>query len=246
MPNPRPANKYRATARAAAATAEPSTSALLWPGTWHAEDRLDRSSAYSYTCGACGRCCRDKLIQVNPYEVALLAEQLGLSTTQCIEQHLEGVYLRRQPDGRCTFFNERGCSVHPARPLVCRLYPLGRSVDAAGVESFRHLLPHPQTDGQYGEQGTVQDWITAQGAEPLVDAVDAYLTLFYRLFQVMEQAQGSERGVQDWPLQPQAMTVPELLDVDGVLSSEGVDGAGMAVGERMAHHMAIVTRRFGL
>nr|WP_295785258.1 YkgJ family cysteine cluster protein [Rhodoferax sp.] len=142
-----------------------------WPRTWRVHDALDRSSPYSYDCGGCGSCCRDKLIQVNPYEVALLAAQLGLTTTECITQHLDGIYLRRKPDGRCTFFNEQGCSVHPARPLVCRLYPLGRAVDAVGTESFRHLLPHPQTQGRYGETATVQDWITAQGAQALIDAV---------------------------------------------------------------------------
>ncbi len=227
--------------------AEPPFTALPWPGAWQMDDRLGRSSAYSYTCGACGRCCRDKLIQVNPYEVALLAAQLGLSTTQCIEQHLDGIYLRRQPDGRCTFFNEQqGCGVHAARPLVCRLYPLGRTVDAAGAESFHHLLPHPQTAGQYGEQSTVQDWITEQGAQALIDAVDAYLDLFYRLFNVIEQAEGSEHGVKDWPQQPQAMTLPELLDMDGLLASEGVDPAELTLAERMTRHMAILRQRFTL
>ena len=176
----------------------------------------------------------------------MLAEQLGISTTSCIAQYLDGVYLRRQPDGRCSFFNAQGCSVHPARPLVCRLYPLGRSVDAAGAESFRHLMPHPQTQGRYGEQATVQDWITAQGADALIDAVDAYLALFYQLFAVMEQAEGSDRGVHDWPQQPQAMTLPELLDMDGALHGAGVDGSGLTLPQRMSRHMAILKQRFGL
>lgn len=226
--------------------AEPQTTTLPWPSTWQVHDRLDRSSPYAYTCGGCGRCCQHKLIQVNPYEVALLAARLGLSTTQCIERHLDGVYLRRQPDGRCTFFNAQGCGVHAARPLVCRLYPLGRTVDAAGTESFRHLLPHPQTEGQYGEHTTVQDWITAQGAQALIDAVDAYLDLFYRLFAGMEQREGSAQGVADWPQQPQSITLPELLDMDGLLRSEGVDPTDLNLAERMARHMAILKLRFDL
>lgn len=226
--------------------AEPRTTSLPWPQAWQAEDRLVRSSPYSYACGACGRCCRDKLIQVNPYEIALLAAQLGLSTTECIAQHLDGVYLRRRPDGTCTFVNEQGCSVHAARPLVCRLYPLGRSVDSAGSETFRHAMPHPQTQGLYGQQATVQDWIAAQGAQPLIDAVDAYLALFYRLFAVMEQAEGSDHGVQDWPQQPQAMTLPELLDIDHLLAADGTTDPATPLPQRMLRHMALLLQRFGL
>lgn len=226
--------------------AESHSSVLPWPSAWRQEDKLDRASPYSYTCGACGHCCRDKLIQVNPYEVGLLAAHLGLSTTQCIAQYLDGIYLRRQTDGRCTFFSEEGCSVHPARPLVCRLYPLGRAVDASGAESFRHLLPHPQTKGSYSEGATVQDWIDSQGAQTLIGVVDAYLDLFYRLFKVIEQREGSAHGVQDWPQQPQAMALPELMDMDRLLANEAVDLPDLTLDERMARHIAILKERFGL
>lgn len=221
------------------------TTPLPWPHKWRGDDRLIRSSPYSYQCGACGRCCRDKLIQVNPYEIARLAAKLGISTTAFIEQHLDGVYLRRREDGTCTFLNEQGCSVHDARPLVCRLYPLGRNVSEAGEESFRHLAPHPQTMGTYGEQAAVQDWISAQGAQPFIDAVDAYLDLFYRLFKVIEQHEGSSHGVQDWPQQPNAMTVPEWLDIDLSLVNEP-DQSAVTTDQRMQFHIQQLKKRFGL
>lgn len=226
--------------------ADVSSTVLPWPQTWRVDDQLNRASRYSYACGACGQCCQDKLIQVNPYEVALLAQNLGLSTTECIAQHLDGIYLRRQPDGRCTFVGERGCSVHAARPLVCRLYPLGRALDAAGAETFRHLMPHPHTSGVYGESATVQDWITAQGAQPLMDAVDVYLALFYRLFSLMEAQEGSDRGVRDWPQQTQATTLPDLLDMDRALASEAVSSGDLTLAQRMDRHIAILKERFGL
>ena len=50
-------------------------------------------------------------------------------------------------DAQMLFLGERGCTVHADRPLVCRLYPLGRHIDEHGAESFYHLEPHPQTEG---------------------------------------------------------------------------------------------------
>ncbi len=72
--------------------------------------------------------------------------------------------LRTREDRSCVFLDERGCSVHPDRPLACRLYPLARWVDPDGNESFGHLEPHPQTAGVYGDKGTVADYLAAQGS----------------------------------------------------------------------------------
>jgi hypothetical protein len=218
---------------------------LPWPRTWRGDERLVRSSPFSYQCGGCSRCCRNKLIQVNPYEIARLASKLGMSTTDFIGAHLDGVYLRRKDDGNCGFLNAQGCSVHEARPLVCRLYPLGRHVSEAGEESFSHLDPHPQTIGEYGEAATVQEWISAQGAQPFIEAVDAYLSLFYRLFKVIEQFEGSEHGVQDWPDRPAALDVTAWLDIDLCLQLDREESAA-TIEQRMDAHILGLKRRFGL
>ena len=76
---------------------------------------MHRDSAFSYTCHACNRCCHNKAIRVNPYEILRLARYLGLSTTHFIERHTEagGTVLRPNENGDCDFLGERGCSVHP-------------------------------------------------------------------------------------------------------------------------------------
>ncbi|WP_375789829.1 YkgJ family cysteine cluster protein [Bradyrhizobium sp. Pha-3] len=80
--------------------------------------------------------CRNKAIRVNPCEILRLARHLGISTTQFIKNHTEagGTVLRSKEDGDCGFLGERGCSVHPDRPLACRIYPLARRV--AGQSCF--------------------------------------------------------------------------------------------------------------
>ena len=61
------------------------------------------------------------------------------------------------------FLGPQGCTVHPDRPLACRLYPLARWTSPEGEESFGHLEPHPQTAGLYGTSGTVDNFLTSQG-----------------------------------------------------------------------------------
>ena len=56
-------------------------------------------------------------------------------------------------DGACGFLGEAGCTVHPDRPLVCRLYPLGRAVAPDRTETFAALTPDPETAGVYGADG---------------------------------------------------------------------------------------------
>lgn len=148
---------------------------------------LTRKSAFSYTCHQCSRCCYDKRIQVNPYEVARLARNQGLPTTDLIANCLEPgkPYLANQPDGACVFLMDQGCSVHTDRPLVCRLYPLGQTLTGEGLESFRYATPHPETEGVYGHDGTVEDFLTAQGVAPFLQARDRYLTVVYRLLDLL-------------------------------------------------------------
>ena len=99
---------------------------------------LERSAPFSYECGGCSRCCRGKVIPLTPYEVARIAEHLGTTTTEALERWTTrgGSALAARADGACVFLGEQGCSVHPARPLACRLYPLGRSIAPDGTERF--------------------------------------------------------------------------------------------------------------
>jgi Fe-S-cluster containining protein len=152
-----------------------------------ANDPLQRNSLFSYTCHQCSRCCYDKRIQVNPYEVGRLARNQGLSTTKLIATCLEPgkPYLKNQTDGACVFLMDQGCSVHADRPLVCRLYPLGQTLTGEGQESFRYATPHPKTEGVYGYDGTIEDFLTAQGVAPFLLARDRYVSVVYRLLDVL-------------------------------------------------------------
>ena len=140
-------------------------------------------------CNACNRCCYGKAIRVGPYETLRLARRLHLTTTEFTARHTEagGTVLNTQEDGACVFLGPRGCTVHPDRPLACRLYPLARWVDADGTESFGHLEPHPQTAGIYGTAGTVADFLESQGLAPYFTMADRYGELYERMGRVLER-----------------------------------------------------------
>ncbi|MEZ5844511.1 MAG: YkgJ family cysteine cluster protein [Hyphomicrobiaceae bacterium] len=151
---------------------------------------LTRNSPFAYQCGACGQCCHDKKIQTNPYEVLRLARNRGLSTGAFIARHMEaeGPFLQVRETGACVFLEGTGCSVHTDRPLVCRTYPLGRSVAADGVERFGGIEPHPASAGSSRGAGTVADYLARQRVDDFVAAADRLQALFYRLFDALAAA----------------------------------------------------------
>jgi uncharacterized protein len=157
---------------------------------------LQRDGGFSYQCNACSRCCHNKAIRVGAYEILRLARRLGMTTTAFIEQHTEagGTVLRMQDanDHACIFLNLQGCSVHPDRPLACRLYPLARWVDPGGHESFGHLTPHPRTEGIYGTGATVADYLDRQGVAPFLEMGDRYGAVYQRMVDVLESLDPDE------------------------------------------------------
>ena len=178
-----------------------------------------RASRWSYVCHACSRCCYSKGIQVAPYEVLRLARNLGLTTTEVLARHTDagGIRLRVREDGACTFLTPRGCGVHADRPFVCRFYPLGRQVAADGRETFGDLPPHPKTEGEYGSNGTVDDYLQAQGVAPFIAAGDRYGALYKRMSEALA-ARAETLG--DEPINvPEGGPLTSWLDADATVAA---------------------------
>ncbi|MGE5385530.1 MAG: YkgJ family cysteine cluster protein [Betaproteobacteria bacterium] len=150
---------------------------------------LNRQSSFGFTCNRCLHCCRDKKIQLNPYEVARLAANRGLSTTEFIARHTNGggTVLGTQADGTCTFLGPAGCTVHADRPLVCRLYPLGRYVDFSGTETFAQIEQDEHCRGILREDGPIDDYLADQGAAAFMHAADRYLELLWKLLAIIQE-----------------------------------------------------------
>jgi len=176
---------------------------------------LQRSDAFHYTCNRCLKCCRNKAIPLNPYEVLRLARNRGISTGEFIEKHTadgEGSSLKfhdAEHGGACEFLDEQGCTVHPDRPLACRLYPLARWTAGEGIEAYAQVDPEPGSLGVYEGPGTVGDFIGSQVVEPHFAAADLCLGLYTKMAQVAARVESGK-------VSPESLPDGNWLDVDWV------------------------------
>jgi uncharacterized protein len=189
---------------------------------------LKRDSPFSYQCKACSRCCHHKAIRISPYEILRLARFLYMSTTDFISEHTEssGTVLRTQKenDGACIFLKESGCSVHAARPLVCRVYPLGSREIPGGKQTFGLLESAPHSEGIFGTQGTVADFLTSQGLEPDYAMDKRYRAVFDRMSDCLALLDADE--LQKWSERQNMLENAEdgsaaspWIDIDKTVSS---------------------------
>ena len=142
---------------------------------------MNRSTSFSYTCNACGRCCHDKVITLSPYDVLQLARAAGITTRDAVDRFTirRGSILRFTESGACVALEGARCGVHRGRPLACRLYPLGiERIKEEDGEKFVKLAPAAGSLGVYGiDGGTVNDFLDAQGVGVCLDANALYASL---------------------------------------------------------------------
>ena len=96
---------------------------------------LAESDLLQLTCGATGcssTCCKATApIILNPYEIARICKATGTPYEDLLDvldtDRAKGFPLVMLPrDPACHFWTATGCRIYEARPLACRLFPLGR------------------------------------------------------------------------------------------------------------------------
>lgn len=118
----------------------------------------DMVKADCHDCKGCSECCQGmgESIILDPLDISRLTWNLGLSFEQLLgEEKLElhvvdGVILPNLKMAgsleRCVFLDQEGrCGIHPFRPGICRLFPLGRFYEDRDFQYFLqiHECPHP-------------------------------------------------------------------------------------------------------
>ncbi len=142
----------------------------------HAEDLLTWDDTFHFRChpgiDCFNNCCKDVTILLTPLDVIRLRKHLGMSSTEFLEQYthrllsrqsgLPAVALKLGTDEEktCRFVTKEGCSVYPARPYSCRMYPLdtdqGVEYKFAVKSDFCHGLLDPH-------EYTIEEWRRDQG-----------------------------------------------------------------------------------
>ena len=119
-------------------------------------------------CHGCSDCCQGmgESIILDPFDVYRLRENLKVSFEELLAGYIElnvvdGVILPHlKMNGKrdaCTFLNEEGrCSIHPFRPGLCRLFPLGRYYEKDG---FRYFLQKEECKKANKSKVKVSKWL---------------------------------------------------------------------------------------
>jgi uncharacterized protein len=141
---------------------------------------MNRKSPFSYVCNTCGLCCHSKVITLSPYDVFRLARAASITTRAAIDRFTirRGSILRFTERGACVALEGARCGVHRGRPLPCRLYPLGiERVEDTDSEKFVMLEPAVRSLGVYDIDGTVNDFVEAQGIGAHLEGNARYASL---------------------------------------------------------------------
>lgn len=126
---------------------------------------------------------------VGPHEALGMARLLGMGTTEFLARYTDngGTTLRWEAGGRCAFVTAEGCRVHPRRPLVCRLYPLGRAIDGRGGERFAVFPKQDGCEGEFGADGTVAAFLESQGVGPYFEWSRLYGEIYGRMVALLDR-----------------------------------------------------------
>lgn len=100
-------------------------------------------------CAGCSACCHEmeETIVLGPYDMWRLQSKRALTLDRLLDGHaslalIDGLVLpvltMNGPFESCSFLDGNGrCSIHDARPGICRLFPLGRIYEGG---DFRYFL----------------------------------------------------------------------------------------------------------
>jgi Fe-S-cluster containining protein len=207
-----------------------------------------RHEKFGYICHRCLNCCHDKHIQINPYEVARLARNREQTTSEFRAASTvdgAGTVLKQTETGACVFLGAKGCTVYVDRPLVCRIYPLGRHVLSDGTEWFSRKEPHPHSAGELICKGTIAEYLESQGAAPFLQAADEY---FSWLCAALGYLDGSSSSALEKSSAEDAELASPLYDMDTALAwycTEKALQEPTKIEDRKRLHLAILYRQLG-
>ncbi len=118
----------------------------------------DMVKADCHDCKGCSSCCRDMgdSILLDPIDIWRLSRGLGMNFDEMLDRYVElhlvdGMILpnlkMKEETQACSFLNGEGrCNIHPFRPGICRLFPLGRVYEENGFKYFLQIYECEKKD----------------------------------------------------------------------------------------------------
>lgn len=145
-------------------------------------------------CAGCHDCCTGmgKSIVLDPMDIWRIEKECNIEFDALVSKYIEfnvvdGLILpnlRQENDKEeCAFLNSEGrCSIHKARPGICRLFPLGRIYDEEGFKYFLQVYECSKTERS---KIKIKKWI---GIED-ISSYEKYILEWHRFLKKCEEGQ---------------------------------------------------------
>lgn len=142
-------------------------------------------------CEGCSACCQGmgNSIVLDPLDVHRLTMGLGCTFEELLGKQVElqvvdGIILpnlkMQEESEQCAFLNPEGrCSIHPIRPGICRLFPLGRYYENG---SFQYFLQTKECKKDNRAKVKVKKWIDT----PELKKYEAYINTWHYFLKELE------------------------------------------------------------
>lgn len=150
-------------------------------------------------CKGCFACCcgMGSSIVLDPFDIWNLNGHLGKTFHDLLETHMElkvdeGLILPNLKmagdKSRCSFLTGEGrCSIHPFRPGICRLFPLGRYYEDG---TFRYFLQIHECRHENRSKVKVKKWVD-------IEPMKSYETFICRWHYFLLDLQKALSGCED-------------------------------------------------
>lgn len=135
-------------------------------------------------CEGCSSCCHDmESVILDPWDIYMLTTRLGHTAETLLGPYIElgiadGLIILQLRMGKeskaCGFLDEAGrCSIHAARPGICRLFPLGRVYEDG---KFSYFLQIHECKKENRTKVKIEKWLGI----PQLPKYEAYICMWHQ------------------------------------------------------------------
>ncbi|MEZ5359832.1 MAG: YkgJ family cysteine cluster protein [Candidatus Zixiibacteriota bacterium] len=159
---------------------------------------LGPNDTFQFSCKKHGDCCTNREtnpILCTPYDAFKLQTHLGVNSGE-FKKYFADLVLASDPEfpvmlvsspklnehfDQCVFLDNNNCRVYEARPLVCRLYPLGRILDNDMTSYFFKVDTDKHCGLGKGPSYTIDEWIKKTNSKSYLDWSEKFYKLLMEI-----------------------------------------------------------------
>ncbi len=159
---------------------------------------LDREDKFRFTCDKSGTCCKNRFdspIMVAPYDAYRIQERLKINFEEFISKYVDRILgsesqlpmmLLKFPKNeigqdKCVFLKSSHCDIYDDRPIVCRMFPVGRFTDKEMNSYFFITETSDICQFGKGKEYSLVEWLKQSNVEPFIKWSNRYNRIFLNM-----------------------------------------------------------------